>query len=175
MAICERSIASVVMKNERQRLPAISLSRLQTPCVQRIRVAQNLTNQIVPGRVTINRSISDSGCVAYIERELTIAIISTPGIFASLDIYFCPRCIRATSCSLGSVLTHIIESNACLYCSIFLFGELSDGLDGTDFDSSTRVYISHDSLNSILVIAHRYQRRYEEDIALILDFTSWSC
>ena len=158
MDICDRSIASVVMKKERHRLPAISASRLQTQCVQRIRVAQNLTNQIIPGRVTIKRSISDSGCVAYIERELTIAINSTPGIFASFDIYFCPRCIRATSCSLGSVLTHIIESNDCLYCSIFLFGELSDGLDGTHFDSSIFVDICHSHLDPSLIIAHRYKR-----------------
>ena len=158
MATWERSIASVVMKNERHRLPAISLSRLHTPCIQSMRVAQNRTNQIIPGRVTMKRSISESGCVAYIESELTIAIISTPGIFASLDIYFCPCCIRATSCSLGSVLTHIIESNACLYCSIFLFGELSDSLDGTDFDSSIFVDICHSRLDPSLVITHRHKR-----------------
>lgn len=157
MAICDRSIVSVVMKNERHRLPAISLSRLQTPCVQSIRVAKNLTNQIIQGFVTIKRSISDSGYVAYIERELTIAIISTPGIFASLEIYFCPRCMRATSCSLGSILTHIIESNAFLYALIWLFGELSDGLDGTDFDSSIFVDICHSRLDPSLVIAHRYK------------------
>ena len=158
MAICERSIASVVMKNERQRLPAISASRRQTQQIQSRIVAKNRTNQIILGRVMMKRSISDSGCVAYIERELTMAIISIPGILASLEIYFCPRCIRATSCSLGSVLTHIIESNACLYCSIFLFGELSDGLDGTDFDRSIFVDICHSRLDPSLVIAHRYER-----------------
>ena len=121
MAIFCISIASVVTKNERQKFPAISSPCRQTHDIQRRSVTRKRTNQMVPGFVTIKRSISESSCVANIDRELTIATISIPGIHAIRRTYFCARRNNSCSCSFGVFLTHIYVSNSCRYSCIYYF------------------------------------------------------
>lgn len=91
MAIFCISIASVVTKNERQKFPAISAPCRQTHNRENVIVVRNLTSQRVHGFAMIKRSISDSSCVANIDRELTTATISSPGIQLIFLIYFCAR------------------------------------------------------------------------------------
>lgn len=93
-----------MIKNDRQKFSLISIHFLQTHALQSTRVTKNLTNQIIPGRVTMKRSISESRCVAYIESEFTTATISIPGIHVSFCMYFRARSKRYVSWIFGSCL-----------------------------------------------------------------------
>ncbi len=85
----------------------MSLPWRHTPHIHRIRVEKKRTNQIEWGRVMIKRSISDSSCVAFIEREFTTAIICIPGILSRILEYFFARSKSAISRSFGSDFTHM--------------------------------------------------------------------
>ena len=110
-----RSIASVVMKNERQKFPRTASPFLQTFCSKNCMVIKKRTSQILPGRVIMKRSISESGWVANMESEFTIAIISMPGIHMRWCIYFWARPKSIFSCSLGVLFTQRRESKESLY------------------------------------------------------------
>ena len=104
MAILERSIDFSVIKKERQKFSAISIFALLTHRRFNIPVDKIRTSQRYPGFVIIKRSISELVCVAYMESELTTAIISIPGIHEIKGIYFWLRLKRANSWSLGIFL-----------------------------------------------------------------------
>lgn len=124
MAIFSMFIASVVAKNDKQKFPAISSLCRQTHKRENTSVTRSLTNQSVPGFVMIKRSISESWCVANIDREFTTATISSPGIHAIRAIYFSARWKSSFSCVFGVSRTHIYVSNICRYCCIFYLESL---------------------------------------------------
>lgn len=73
------------------------------------------TSQILSGSVMMKRSISESGCVAYIEREFTTDTIWIPGIHERWLIYFCARSKSICSCWFATLFTQRRESKESLY------------------------------------------------------------
>lgn len=88
IAMPPKSIASTVQKNDRQNLPATFFPCRRTPRIWKSTVMRIRVSHIRRGSVTTNRSMSDLGSEAYIERLLQMAIIRRPGIQETIRRYF---------------------------------------------------------------------------------------